>query len=131
MVHERDEFYQERIKDLRLYLICENISTMIFQLFGLLQPLNDKHFTVSCLYTLNSIVCLILQILSFKGGKFVKLVLVNNFLLIMRMALRLLDFEETYEHLGRSEWTFLVMGNTMNIVMACILNFCAVDFSVP
>lgn len=58
-----------------------------------------------------------------------KLILLNNFLFILRIGVRLLDNEDTYESLGNGEWSYLVTGGAQNIMMAITLNFCSVLFS--
>jgi hypothetical protein len=104
LIYERNAFYNERLKDLRIFLICSNISNMVFQIDGLLSPANNSHFILSIIYTLNSIICLILQLITFKNEKYMSLISLNTFLFVLRMAVRLLDYEETFEHIGPSRW---------------------------
>ena len=96
LIIERNAFYNERLKDLRVFLVFSNFSCMVFQINGLLAPYNDSHFVFSCIYTLHSIVCIVIQLITFKNEKYIRLILFNNFIFLIRAGIRLVDFEDTF-----------------------------------
>ena len=81
-------------------MIMYNISNMTFQAQALYNPINEKHLYMNIAYSINSIVCIILQAVTFKDDKYLGLILLNSYLFMIRMSLRIVDIEETALHIG-------------------------------
>ena len=67
-----------------------------------------------------------MQGLSFKGGSYLNLVQLNNFLFVIRIAIRMIDIENTYEELGSGKWAFLILMQSMACVILIDLNLSCV-----
>ena len=98
----------ERLKDLRMILIFGNIANMVFQGHALLWPYNQRHFDLNLAYSILTVILTMMQALTFKDEKYMKLMLLNSFLWNFRMMFRVMDFENTYRHIGTANWMWLV-----------------------
>ena len=103
---------------------------MVFQLNAMVSPYNDDHFRLNAYYTLNSIVCLVLQVLSFRHEKNMKLILVNSTLFVIRMGIRLYDFENSQEKMYSAQWSLLIVNNIVGSLFAVTLKIFAVHMDI-
>ena len=104
---EKKKFMNNRLKDLRGFLIVSNLSNMVFQAGALLKPIGERHFYMNLYYMINSIVMVTLQAMSFKQDKYLCLVLLNSALFMIRTSTRIIDIEQTSKHLGYDYWVAL------------------------
>mmetsp|Transcript_26454 Transcript_26454/g.40390 ORF Transcript_26454/g.40390 Transcript_26454/m.40390 type:complete len:84 (-) Transcript_26454:635-886(-) len=71
---------------------------------SLLDPYNDAHFTVNCIYVLNSICIFSFILPSIWNKNYNKYIRFGFMLLTTRNVYRLFDFEQSKDHMSRGEW---------------------------
>ena len=77
-------------------------------------------------YTLSSVFCFILQVVSLKGEKYMKLILLNSFIYVFRLSIRFYDFENSHDPMGSAKWAFLLGNNLTGLLFCQVLKMSAV-----
>ena len=87
-------FWIRRRQELRLWNWFLIVGNAIFQTNSLMKPKSDDHIIVNICYSISTISCLILNLLSYKEGWTI-CVYAGSIILAIRQAIRLADFENT------------------------------------
>lgn len=106
------------MKDARFLILYLTISNIIFQTSAVLKPMNYNHFIINCVYSIVSILSLIVVGLSYKFQFFLNAMWPLSIVVLVRNSIRVLDLENTRydpknpENLRRYSyiaWTMLVV----------------------
>ena len=72
-------------------------SNLAYQLQALSSPLNDSHFVMNVIYTVNSVFCLTLFLITLRKPRRTYLGFIGQILTMFRNLIRLYDFEGTFD----------------------------------
>lgn len=116
---QKIEFWTRRIKNVRLWAIMCTVSNWYYQLTSILAPKSRQHKMVNIYYCIMSLIITLMILLSFKGGKFLRLIFPSMVLTNIRQLIRMFDFEGTRQFISNEEWIqlmFLQMyGSVLNL----------------
>lgn len=74
---------------------------------------DTSQYTVNCIYMAFTIICFIIQALSYRKSFGVKFCYYSIIIIMIRQAVRILDFEKTKFTMSTHEWTHLVVMNLL------------------
>jgi len=90
---------------------------------SLINPYNDVHFRVNCIYVVNSICIFALILPSFLNRKYYKYVRFGFMLLTTRNVYRLFDFEQSRPYIEEGSWDLKIQIQVVIIMTALNLHF--------
>jgi hypothetical protein len=82
---------RKELRDFNWFLIFANV---IFQTRSMMGALNDRVILVNCFYFVSTFVCTVLNLLAYKEGWSI-CVLLSSIILSFRQGVRILDLEHT------------------------------------